>query len=128
MFPGKPEGLAQVLDDALHLVGGDGPREDGVFRPEVPVHPLYQLVPEAPGEVEVDVRQGRHILGDESLQGEVPPEGVHVADADEVPHQQGHRRAASPARRSLLHGRLRVHQSSLLHDPLGEEGYLPVQQ
>ena len=100
MFPGKSESLAQVLDDALHLVGGDGPREDGVFRPEVPVHPLYQLVPEAPGEVQVDVRQRRHILGDETLQCEVPHEGVHVADADEIPHQQGHRRTTSPSRRT----------------------------
>ena len=47
----QPQGLAQVLDDALHRVGGYGPGQDGVVRPEATVYPLYQLVPEAAGEV-----------------------------------------------------------------------------
>ena len=51
-----------------------------------------------------------------------------MADADEIPHQKGHRRTAPSSGRSLLHGRLWVHQSPLLHDSLGEEGNLPVQE
>ena len=69
----QTEGLAQVLDDALDGVGGYGPGKDGVVRPEATVNSLYQLVPEAAGEVQVDVRQHGGILGDEPLQGEVPP-------------------------------------------------------
>ena len=52
---GQPQGLAQVLDDALHRVGADGPGQDGVLRPETPVHPPDEFVPEGPGEVQVDV-------------------------------------------------------------------------
>ena len=50
--------LAQVLDDALHRVGGDGPGKDGELGPEALVHAPDQLVPYGPGEVEVDV--GEH--------------------------------------------------------------------
>ena len=125
---GKPQGLAQVLDDALHLVGGDGPGQYGVLRPEVAVDALDQLVPEPPGEVEVNVGERRHLLGDEALQGEVPLQGIDVADADQVSDQQGHRRAAPPSGRPLLHRRLRADQAALLHDALREEDDLPVEQ
>ena len=90
VLPRQSQGFAEVLDDALDRVGRDGARQDGKLRPEPSVHPLDELVPEAPGEVQVDVRQGVHLLGDEALQGQAPPEGVHVADADEVAHQQRH--------------------------------------
>ena len=105
-LPGKPQGLAKVLDDALHLVGGDRPGQDGVLRPEVAVHPLYQLVPETPWKVEVDVGERGHVLGYEAFQGEVPLQGVHVADADQVSDEQGHRRAAPASGGPLLHRRL----------------------
>ena len=62
VFLGKTEGLAQVLDDALDLVGGDGSGEDGVLRAEVTVDPLDEFVPEAPGKVQVDVGQRGHLL------------------------------------------------------------------
>ncbi len=52
---GQSQGLAQVLDDALDRVGGDGPGQDGVVRPEVLMHPLDQLVPQPTGEVQIDV-------------------------------------------------------------------------
>ncbi len=90
---GQSQGLAQVLDDALGRVGGDGPGEDGVVLPEVAMHPLDEFVPERPGEVQVDVGELGRVLRDEPLQGEVPTERVHVADADEVAHQEGHRGA-----------------------------------
>ena len=80
----KPQGLAEVLDDAPHLVGGDGSGQDGVLRSEVAVDPFNQLVPETPGEVEVDVGEGCHVLGDEPFQGEVPLQGIDVAYSDEV--------------------------------------------
>ena len=124
----EAHGLAEVLDDALYLVGRDGPGQDGVLGPEVRVDALNQLVPEPPGEVEVDVREHRHILGDEALQGEVPLQGVDVADSDQVPDEQCHRRAAPPPGRPLLHRRLGVYQAALLHDPLREERDLPVEQ
>ena len=125
---GQSQGLAQVLDDALHRVGGDGPGEDGVLRAEVAVHAADELVAEAAGEVQVDVGEQGHVLGDEALQGQAPPQGVDVADADEVAHEQRHRRAPAPARRSLLQGRLRVRHAPLLHDPLGQEDDLPVEE
>ena len=52
---GQPQGLAQVLDDALHRVGGDGPGEDRELGAEVAVHAADELVAEAAGEVQVDV-------------------------------------------------------------------------
>ena len=54
----QPQGFAEVLDDALDRVGRDRPRQDGELRPESPVHPLDELVPQASGEVQVDVGQG----------------------------------------------------------------------
>ena len=54
--------------------------------------------------------------------------GVDVADADEVAHQQGDRGAAAPARRSLLQRRLRISQTLLLHDGLGKQHDLPVEE
>ena len=66
---GQSQGLAQVTDDALDLVGGDGPGQHGVLGPEVAVYPLDQLVSQPPREVEVDVGQRGHVLGDEALQG-----------------------------------------------------------
>ena len=124
----KPQGLAEVLDDALHFVRCDGSGQDGVLRPEVLVDTLDQLVPETPGEVEIDVGEGCHVFGDEAFQGEVPLQGIDVAYSDEVSDQQGHRRAAPPSGRSLFNRRLGVYQSPLLHDPLGDEGDLPVEQ
>ena len=102
----KPQGLAEVLDDALELVGGDCPGQDGVLRPEVLMDALDQLVPETPGEVEVDIGEHGRVLGDEAFEGEVPFQGVDVADADEVSHQQRHGRAAPPSGRPLLNRRL----------------------
>ena len=87
VLPGQPQGLAQVLDDALHRVGGDGPGEDGELRAEVAVHAADELVAEAAGEVQVDVGEQGHVLGDEALQGQAPPQGVDVADADEMAGQ-----------------------------------------
>ena len=87
----QPQSLAQVLDDALHRVGGYGPGQDGVVRPEATMNALYQIVPEAAGEVQVYVRQEGCVLGDEPLQGEIPPEGVDVAYTDEVSRQHSHR-------------------------------------
>ena len=124
----KPQGLAEVLDDALDLIGRNGPGQDGVLRPEVLVDALDQLVPETSGEVEVDVGERRHVLGDEAFQGEAPLQGIDVADADEVSDQQGHRRAAPPSGRPLLDRGLGVYQSPLLHDALGDEHDLPVEQ
>ena len=124
----QPQGLAQVLDDTLHRVGGDGPGQDGVLRPEAPVHPLDQFVPELTGEVQVDVGEQGGILGDEPLQGQAPPQRVHVADADEIARQQGHRGAAPPARGPFFQGSLRVAHVPLLHDLPGQEDYLPVEQ
>ena len=106
VIPGQSQGLAQVLDDALGRIGGDCPGEDGVVRSEVLMHPLDQLVPQPTGEVQVDVGKLGRVLGDEPLQGQVPSEGVHVANADEVAHQEGHRGAPAPPRRTLLQGYL----------------------
>ena len=69
-----------------------------------------------------------HLLGDEALQGQAPPQGVDVADADEVAGQQRHRGAPAPARGALLQGRLRVRHAPLLHDPLGQEDDLPIEE
>ena len=81
-----------------------------------------------PGEVEVDVGQRVHLLGDEALQGQVPAQGVDVADADQVAHQQRHRRAPASARRALLERRLGVGEAALLHDALPEQADLAVEQ
>ena len=91
VVPGQAQGLAQVLDDALGGIGGYCAGKDGVVRPKAAVDSLYQLVPEDAREVQVYVRQDGGVLGDESLQGEVPPEGVDVAYADEVSRQHSHR-------------------------------------
>ena len=125
---GQPQGLPKVPDDAFHRVGGDGPGEDGVVRPEAPVHPQDELVLESAGEVQVDVGQHGHVVGDEPLQREVPPQGVYVTDADEVAHQERHRGAPAPARRPLLQGNLRVRHAPLLHDLLGEKDDLLVEE
>ena len=124
LFARQPE----VLDDALDGVGVDGAGEDGEVRSEMAVHPFDQCLAQAAGEIEIDVRQARHVLGDEALQRQVPLERVDVADADQVADQQGHRGAAPTARRSLLQRRLRGRQAALLHDPLGDAHDLPVQQ
>ena len=89
----QAEGLAKVLG---------GADENGEVRPEMAVHPFDQRLSQATGEVEVDVRQAGHVVGEEALQGQVPPQRVDVADADEVAVQQGHRRAATAARRVLF--------------------------
>ena len=95
---------------------------------EVTVHSLYQLVPQPPGEVEVDVRQRRHLFRYEAFQREAPLQGIDVAYPYEVPHEQRHGGAASPSGRPLLHRRLRAHQPALLHDELREKRDLPVEQ
>ena len=84
----KSQRLAQVSHYALEPVGADRAREHGELGAEVAVHPLYQLVPQPPGEVQVYVRQRSHVVGYEALQREVPPQRVHMADAYEVSHQQ----------------------------------------
>ena len=106
----------------------DGPGQHGELRPEALVHPPDQLVPQLAGEVQVDVRQQALVRGDEPFQGQAPAQGVHVADADEVADQQGHRGAAASARRPLLQGDLRVGQPPFLHDFLGQVDQLPVEQ
>ena len=128
VLAGQPQRLAQVLDDSLDRVRRNGPRQDGELRPELAMHSPDELVAETSGEVQVDVRQGVHVLGDEPLQGQVPSQGVHVADAYEIAHQQRHRRSPTPTRRPLLQGRLRVDQAALLHDPLRQQAYLPVEK
>ena len=128
VFFGQSQGLSQVLDDALDRVGADDPGQDGVLRPEAPVHPLDEFVAEGAGKIEVDVGQQAGVLGDEPLQGQAPVQGVHVADADEVAHQKGHRRTPAPARRPLFQGNLRLDQAFLQHDFLGQQDYLPVEQ
>ena len=65
--------------------------------PEMAVHPLDQHLAQTAGEIEVDVRQAGHVLGDEALQRQVPLERVDVADADQVADQQGHGGAAPAA-------------------------------
>ena len=125
---GQPQGLPKVLDDAFHRVGGNGPGEDGVVRPEVLVHPQDELVPESAGEVQVDVGELGRVFGDEPLQGQAPPQGIDVADADEVARQERHRGPPAPARRPLLQGNLRVRHDPLLHDLLGEKDDLPVEE
>ena len=124
----QSKGLTEVLDNALHGVGVDGAGEDGKVRPEMAVHPFDQRLAQAAGEVEVDVRQARHVLGDEALQRQVPLERIDVADTDQVADQQGHRRAASTARRSFLQRRFRGREAALLHHLMGDEHDLPIQQ
>ena len=124
----QPQRLPKVLHDALDRVGGNGPGQHRVLRPEVLVHPPDELVAEGAGKVEVDVRQHGHVLGDEPLQRETPAQRVHVADADEVARQQRDGRPAPLARRPLLQRRLRVGQPVLLHELLGQQRDLPVEQ
>ena len=69
-----------------------------------------------------------HVLRDEPFQGETPAQGVDVADANKVSHQQRHRRAPAPTRRPLLQRSLGVGQALLLHDLLGEKDDLPIQE
>ena len=128
VLPRQSQGLAQVLDDAFHRVGGNGPGQDGMLRPKAAMHPADEFVPQSAGKVQVDVGEQGSILGDEPLQGQIPPEGVNVADADEIAGQQGHRGSPAPARRPLLQRCLRVRQPTLLHDLLGQDDYLPVKQ
>ena len=97
----------------------DGAGEDGEVRPEVAMHPLDQRHSQATGEVEVDIRQAGHVVGEKALQGQIPPERVDVADADEVAGQQGHRGAAPAARRAFFQRRFRGRQALLLHGPGG---------
>ena len=126
--PGQAQGLTNVLEDAPDGVGGDGAGEDGVLLAEALMHPSNEFIPQIAGKVQVDVRQQAGVLGDEPLQGEAPLQGVHVADTDEVAHQQGYRGAPAPARRTFFQGRLRVGQPPFLHYLLGQQDNLPVQQ
>ena len=71
----KSQSLAYVLDDALRLVRSNRPGQYGVLRPEVVVYPLYKLIPQSPGEVEVDVWESRHLLRYEPFQREIPLRG-----------------------------------------------------
>ena len=128
VFLGQAEGLAEILDDALDGVGGDGAGENGELRPEMAVDPRDQVVAERAGEVEVDVGEHGHVLRHEPLQGEVPAEGVDVADADQVSGEQGDRGAPAPAGGPLLEGCLGRGQPLLLHDPLGEQDDLAVEE
>ncbi len=82
----QPQGLAEVLDDALDAVGGNCPGQHGELRPEASVHPLDELVAQLPREVQVYIREQAGVFGYEALQRQVPLQGVDVADADEVAH------------------------------------------
>ena len=84
VFLGQSQGFPQVLDDSFYRIGSDSAGQHGVLRPKVAVHPLQQRVPELARKVQVDVGQHGHVRGNEALQGEIPLERVHVADADEV--------------------------------------------
>ena len=64
----QAQGFAQILDDALDAVGGHGSGQHGELRPEVPVNPLDEFVPQLPGEVQVYVRQETGVFGDEPFQ------------------------------------------------------------
>ena len=51
-----------------------------------------------------------------------------MADAGEVANQQGDGRTAAPSRRALFQGRFRVYEAFLLHDLLGQQDNLVVEQ
>ena len=55
------------------------------------VNAFDQIISQGSGEVQVDVGEGGHFLGDEAFQSEAPAQGVDVADADEVSDQERHR-------------------------------------
>ena len=124
----QPQRLPEVLDDALHRVGGNGSGEHGELRSEVFVHPPDEVVAYRPREVQVNIGEHGHVLRDEPLQRQVPPEGIDMADADEVPHQQSDRGATPSARWAFFQGCLRVCQPLLLHDGLGEQHNLPIEE
>ena len=124
----QSECLAEVLDYALQPVCADCACQHRMLRTEALVNALYQRVPDAPGEVEVYVRQRSHFLGDEALEAEVPRERVDVADADEVSHEERDGRAASPARWPCLQRHFGTHQPALLHYLARYQRNLPVQQ
>ena len=76
---GSPKAFPRSGMIPLTRVGGYRPGQDGELRPEVAVHPFYKLVPQGSGEVQVDVGESGHILGDEPFQGETPAQWVDVA-------------------------------------------------
>ena len=107
----EPQRLAEVLDDALDGVGRDGAGQHGVLGAEVLVHAADEVVAEGAREVEVDVGEHGHVLGDEPLEGEVPSQRVDVADADEIADEERDAGAAPSAGRTLLEGSFRLHQA-----------------
>ncbi len=87
----QPQSLAQIPQHPLYLVGEDRAGQHRILRPEPPVDPLDQLVAQCPRKVEVDVRQHRHVRREKTFQREIPLEGIDMADADQISHQQRHR-------------------------------------
>ena len=88
MLTWQSQHLTKVLDDALQSVSADGARQNRMLRTEMPVYALDQRIPDAPWEVQVYVWKRSDILGDKTLQAQVPHQRVDVADADEIPHKQ----------------------------------------
>ena len=113
---GKPQGLAQVPDGPLQLVGADHSGEGCMVPAPLLMDSLNQLLPDVAGEVQVDVRHRAHVVGEEPVEGEIELQRVYVGQADEIAHQHGHRRPPATARRTLLQGYLHVAQAQFDHN------------
>ena len=80
--PGVPHGTASAVP-VLHAHQGDA------FGPEAVKDLPVDVVPFGAFDVDVDVRQGGAVPGEEPFEDEVVLQGVHLADVDQVVDQAG---------------------------------------
>ena len=122
------EGLPQVADASLHLVGGYRAGQGGPL-PSVPlVHAPDRLLPDIAREVDVYVWRVSHLVVYEAVEAEAVQEGIDVRQPDQVTHEHGDRRAAAAARGTLLQRDLGGPVAEVYHHLPGDLDHLVVDQ
>ena len=80
----------------------------------------YETFTYVPGKVQVNIRHGCALGRQKTVQRQAVIQRINVRQANQIPHQHGHRGAAPPSRREPLQGRFLVSPSQLQHDLAGQ--------
>ena len=95
---GELQSLADLPDRGAEAVGGEGADQAGVLASVLLVDRQDQLLPDVPGEVQVDIRDRAQRLVQEAAQKEVRLHRIDVGETDEVADDGGDGGAPSPSR------------------------------
>src|SRR5690606_6146364 len=99
---GQPQGAGHVAGGAARLEGGEGAGHRRVVAPVPVVDVLDDLLAPVGLEVQVDVRHGAALVGEEALEDEAARQRVDRRDVQQVGDQGVGRRAAPLAENALL--------------------------